>query len=130
MFLTLEQVTEALILLSQEAGGEPMDNAREIADLIIGFFGYGDRIIDNVLLPKDRDVFYQLENLGLLRTSQEETTLPDGRDWRVHYWFFNMEKINELKAGQGRTEEYEDPSSYSVYELIPADVWNRTEAEA
>jgi hypothetical protein len=69
-----------------------------LTSLIIGFFGYGERIIDNVLEPKDRDAFYQLEATGMLTTRLEETTLPDGRDWRSHYWYLNVERIESLLA--------------------------------
>ena len=54
-----------------------------MADHLLGFFGYQDRIIDNMLQPQDRNVFYQLQDLNILTTESEESTLYDGREWRI-----------------------------------------------
>jgi len=94
------------------------EDALEVADRIMGFFGYEDRIIDNILYPRDRDVFYQLENMGLLKTVHEETTLPDGRDWRVHYWLLNVKKEEEEETVETSTE-----LKGSVYDELPAEIW-------
>jgi hypothetical protein len=48
------------------------------------------------LEPEDRDAFYQLEDTGILTTEREETTLYDGREWRIHYWLFRKERIFQL----------------------------------
>ena len=53
------------------------DEANYLAEHILNFFGYSDRIIDNVLHPEDRDTFYMLEDAGLMETEREETTLYD-----------------------------------------------------
>ena len=58
------------------------DESNYLAEHILNFFGYSDRIIDNVLHPEDRDTFYMLEDAGLMETEREETTLYDGREWR------------------------------------------------
>jgi len=65
----------------------PLDNevAEEMAEHVLNFFGYGERIIDNMLKTDDRDIFYMLEDLGILKTEREETTLYDGREWRINY---------------------------------------------
>lgn len=56
------------------------EEAKSMAEHVTNFFGYSDRIIDNILKPEDRDIFYQLEDVNLLITEREETTLYDGRE--------------------------------------------------
>ena len=55
------------------------EDARSIAAHVLNFFGFNERIIDNVLEPDDRDTFYMLEDTGILETERDETTLYDGR---------------------------------------------------
>ena len=72
------------------------DESMDAAEHLINFFGYNDRVIDNMLEPEDRDAFYTMEDIGVLQTEREETTLYDGREWRIHYWILNTERILEL----------------------------------
>jgi len=91
-----------------------------MAQHVLNFFGYSERIIDNILEPEDRDAFYQLEDTGILTTEREETTLYDGREWRIHYWLFRKERIFQLintGVGDGICEAndydcYADPSTW------------------
>jgi len=121
--LTVEHLTKA-IKNSIDKQGMPEEEARAMAQHVMNFFGYSERIIDNVLEPEDRDAFYMLEDAGILMTEREETTLYDGREWRIHYWMFRKERINELirgKKGPTGSSERDD----SVYDDIPDDIWNR-----
>jgi hypothetical protein len=72
------------------------EDARGIAAHVLNFFGFNERIIDNVLEPDDRDTFYMLEDTGILETERDETTLYDGREWRIHYWMFRKDRIFDL----------------------------------
>lgn len=67
----------------------------ELADYVLTFFGFGDSIIDNILTPPDRDIFYMLEEMGILRTDMEEIILVKGKNWRIHYWEYRKDKIIE-----------------------------------
>ena len=96
--LTLENLTIA-IRNGIDREGMPEEQAKEMAQHILNFFGYSERMIDNVLEPEDRDAFYMLEDTGILTTEREETTLYDGREWRIHYWLFRKERILELVCG-------------------------------
>ncbi len=84
--------------IRRSVGHEGMrsEDARSIAAHVLNFFGFNERIIDNVLEPDDRDTFYMLEDTGILETERDETTLYDGREWRIHYWMFRKERIFEL----------------------------------
>ncbi|MGB9636434.1 MAG: DUF6015 family protein [Thermoplasmata archaeon] len=108
----------------------PDDDAKKIAHHILNFFGYGERIIDNVLEPEDRDVFYTLEDAGILTTEREETTLYDGREWRIHYWIFRKERVFELIKMPVKKEEDNTADLASVYYQIPEDAWVRSPESA
>ena len=121
--LTLENLTRA-IQNSMGLKGIDKSEAKRMAEHMLNFFGYSDRIIDNVLEPEDRDVFYMMEDSGLLTTEREETTLYDGREWRINYWLFRKSRIQELiNLAKDENEEAEDEDS--VYDEIPEDVWTR-----
>src|SRR5439155_21928905 len=93
--LTVDDLTRA-IKNSIDRTGMKEEEVRAIAQHVLNFFVYSERIIDNVLVPEDRVAFYMLEDSGILTTEREETTLYDGREWRIHYWMFRRERIMEL----------------------------------
>ena len=78
------------------------EDARTVAAHVLNFFGFNERIIDNVLEPDDRDTFYMLEDRGILETERDETTLYDGREWRIHYWMIRKDRIVELAEEETR----------------------------
>ncbi len=118
--LTVDDLTRA-IRNSIDRAGMKDEEARAMAQHVLNFFGYSERIIDNVLEPEDRDAFYMLEDSGILTTEREETTLYDGREWRIHYWMFRKDRIAELVAAQKAKEEAE--KAVSVYDDVPEDFW-------
>lgn len=119
--LTVEDLTRA-IKNSIDRAGMKDEEARAMAQHVLNFFGYSERIIDNVLEPEDRDAFYMLEDSGILTTEREETTLYDGREWRIHYWMFRKERIAELVQV---AKEREAIVRASVYDAMPEDMWNQ-----
>ena len=122
--VTLEELTQA-IQNSPDNKGMEEEQAYELALHVLNFFGYSDRIIDNILEPEDRDAFYMMEDAGILTTEREETTLYDGREWRIHYWLFRREKIQELIDGLVRQKEVEEEHD-STYDDLPDDIWDRS----
>lgn len=126
--LTVDDLTKA-IRNSIDRRGMPEDEARQMAQHVMNFFGYSERIIDNILEPEDRDAFYMLEDSGLLTTEREETTLYDGREWRIHYWLFKKEKILQMAGTSNPWSDLEDDEASSVYEEIPDNVWRTLEEE-
>ncbi len=124
--LTVDDLTRA-IKNSIDRSGMKDDEARLMAQHVLNFFGYSERIIDNVLEPEDRDAFYMLEDSGILTTEREETTLYDGREWRIHYWMFRKERIAELVRAQREKEKRERDSS--IYDNVPEDLWGGRKAK-
>ncbi len=120
--LTVEHLSEA-IMKSIDRQDLRHEAATQMATHVMNFFGFNDTIIDNILEPEDRDAFYMLEDLGLLMTEREETTLYDGREWRIHYWLFRKDKIDELVTVPEENANEVDELS-SVYDDIPEDIWS------
>ncbi len=120
--LTVDQLAEAIMRSIDRQDLQP-EAARHMATHVMNFFGFNDAIIDNILEPEDRDAFYMLEDLGLLMTEREETTLYDGREWRIHFWLFRREKIHELVGDEETFDSHDDELS-SVYDEIPEDIWS------
>ena len=95
--------------------------AEGMAEHALGFFGFYDRIIDNALEPNDRNLFYMFQDYDLLTTESEETTLWDGREWRIHYWKFKPEAMNPVK--KPKKEITNDDPYAGVYDDVPDGLW-------
>ena len=109
--------------LSLQNRSMSQEEAFEAAEHLINFFGYNDRVIDNMLEPEDRDAFYTIEDIGVLQTEREETTLFDGREWRIHYWILNVGKIIQLSKIKETTRKVEKDESFQIYDEIPDEYW-------
>jgi hypothetical protein len=99
-----------------------VEESESSAEHIINFFGYSTRVIDNMLEPEDRDVFYTMEDLGILETEREETTLFDGREWRIHYWILNVLRVLELSEMNIDNVSKRD-NRFDIYSEIPDEYW-------
>ncbi|MBC7128218.1 MAG: hypothetical protein H5T45_00595 [Thermoplasmatales archaeon] len=121
MIITLEDLAMAI------ASRVDIDyeSALKDANFVMDLFGFEDRIIDNILEPEDRQLFYILEEEGMLLTEREETTIYDGRSWRTHYWCINKEAILKYKEkGKRRKEEKVEEEDYEdIYSEIPEELW-------
>jgi hypothetical protein len=102
--------------------GMPEDDLRTLADYLLSFFGFETEVIDNNLDVADRDVFYTLEEEGLLGTRQEEVLIKKGKIWRIHYWVLRVDRIKAL-ARSAAPRPAED--AFAVYNEVPDDVWAR-----
>lgn len=129
MGLTLAQLTSAI--RSKVDSDMEVVVAESIAEHALGFFGFSNRIIDNALEPTDRNLFYQLQDYDLLTTESEETTLWDGREWRIHYWKFkaNAEEFARAAAEAALlNQKNKDPYS-DVYDDVPVSLWKERSGE-
>lgn len=126
--LTVDDLTKAIRnSIKNDIRSMPEEEAKQMAQHVMNFFGYSERIIDNILEPEDRDAFYMLEDSGLLTTEREETTLYDGREWRIHYWIFKKDKILDLVKTRSKKIDPITEEAMSIYEDIPDDIWRITE---
>lgn len=123
--ITVDDLSSAI----EEKTGLQSSEATRDAEFVMDIFGFNDRIIDNVLEPEDRQLFYMLEEWGLLTTEREETTLYDGREWRTHYWQFRKGEILGY-AEQFRERMANQDEEDSVYDELSDDIWASREQEA
>ncbi len=115
--------TEVRKALKSTVGkGMPEGEVEALAEYVLSFFGYESEVIDNKLDPDDRDVFYMLEEAGLLSTRQEEVFIKKGKLWRIHYWILRTARIKEI-AANGRKDAVREAF---VYDDVPDEVWDRT----
>ena len=117
-------MTEMIAALRATVGkrGMPEEDLKTLADYLMSFFGFETEAIDNNLDVADRDVFYMLEEEGLLTTRQEEILIKKGKIWRIHYWILRVERIKELaKPARGKAVA----DAFAVYDELPADIWSR-----
>ncbi len=100
------------------------DEIKNLADYLMSFFGYADEVIDNRLTSEDRDVFYMLEEEGLLTSTQEEVLLKKGKLWRIHYWILKKDQIIRLSQAEEGCEEKKDEAA-DVYDQVSDEEWAR-----
>jgi hypothetical protein len=128
--ITLDDLSKAIA----NRVGIDIEEARRDAGFVMDIFGFDDRVIDNVLDPEDRQLFYILEEEGMLTTEREETTLYDGREWRTHYWRLKKDTIARYSK-EGGTERStlivdkklpKNVSDDDIYNTIEDDMWTTT----
>jgi len=129
--ITLDDLSKAIA----NRVGIDIDEARRDAGFVLDIFGFDNRVIDNVLDPEDRQLFYILEEEGMLTTEREETTLYDGREWRTHYWVIRKDIILKYSQDENKrtksllsekTQPIHDISDEAVYDTLNEDMWLTT----
>lgn len=96
----------------------------QIAEKIMDLFGYSDQVVDNRLTPEDRDLFYMLEESGLLTTIEEDVQVEKGKTWRIYYWVLKKDQIQRLSQGDSAMAQ-EQATEADIYENIADDVWKQ-----
>lgn len=129
--VTLDDLSKAIA----NRVGVDVEEARRDAGFVLDIFGFDDRVIDNVLDPEDRQLFYILEEEGMLATEREETTLYDGREWRTHYWQLKKEIILKYASEKNKPQlktillDKKQPipiiedNSDDIYDQLEDDIW-------
>ena len=125
--ITLDVLSKAI----SNRVGIDIEEARRDAGFVMDIFGFDDRVIDNVLDPEDRQLFYILEEEGMLTTEREETTLYDGREWRTHYWKLRkgtIMKYSETENGTGEKfliykKQAKNISDEDIYDNMDEELW-------
>jgi hypothetical protein len=131
--ITLDDLSKAIA----NRVGIGIDEARRDAGFVMDIFGFQDRVIDNVLDPEDRQLFYILEEEGMLTTEREETTLYDGREWRTHYWVIKKDIILKYSKDENKRtrsvlsdkQTIHDISDEAIYDALEDDIWSTRKLE-
>jgi hypothetical protein len=99
------------------------EEAQSLAEFVLDIFGFEDRVIDNMLDPSDRQLFYFLEGNGIISTGRETISLYDGRDWRIHYWVFNRDLVVRLLKEEETKKK--ESTEEDIYATLPSEAWVR-----
>jgi len=103
--------------------------ARKYANIVMDLFGFDDRIIDNVLEHDERQIFYMLEEEGILETEREEIILHDGRIWRIHYWLLKKNTILQYSYSRkwtnakDKSKKVQKFQHETIYSSLPRYMW-------
>ncbi len=120
--ITVEDVEKALMNTLGKKGLNK-EEIMKLAEYIMNFFGFSDTISDNLLKAKDRDVFYMLQDVGILTTSQDQISIKKGKIWRIHYWVL---KKNEIFRLANLKNEDETENEYKrIYNELSNEIWSR-----
>jgi hypothetical protein len=124
--ITLDNLSKAIA----NRIGVDIDEAQRDAGFVLDIFGFEDRVIDNILDPEDRQLFYILQEGGMLTTEREESTLYDGREWRTHYWRLRKDKILRYsREAEGKRRYLVDKkqllsvSDDDIYDKLDENMW-------
>lgn len=74
MTVSREELLKAISNIYGNKGMSSKDS-EDLCDFILSFFGYEDYVLDNVLSASERDVFYNLEEYGIVTTFREEINI-------------------------------------------------------
>jgi hypothetical protein len=119
--ITMDDVEKALLNTLGKKGMSE-EEIKKLANYVMNFFGFDDTVSDNLLKAKDRDVFYTLQDEGILTTFQDQITIKKGKIWRIHYWVLKKNeilKLANLKEIETKADEY------GIYDEMSNDVWDR-----
>lgn len=112
--ITVQKLARAIEARLGGTGAEALSEAR----VVMNYFGFRSVIIDNVIYPDDRKVFYALHDAGLLQSFWETVPLMDGRNWRIFYWSVNEADLDRALAGTV-------PEQAPLYTSLPDEAWGR-----
>ena len=93
-----------------------------LAERIMDLFGFEDQVVDNRLTPEDRDIFYMLEEAGLVTTIEDDVQVQKGKTWRIYYWVLKKDQILRLAHDSGVKDSGVLPEA-DIYKTISDDVW-------
>ena len=106
------------------------EEVEQYSRTVIDFFGFEDRIIDNMLTQEERQMFYRLHEKGIISSMREEITLPTGQPWRIHYWYLERKFILKLSHEETlqQPQQKKEPvllrTRYEeIYSNVPSDLW-------
>ena len=93
--------------------------------LILGLFGFENRILDNPLTPETRKLFYKLQEKKIMLAERGLEPLPYNplRTWQVHYWIINKKKINYYASTKRKKHCKSITITQDIYATLPEEIW-------
>jgi len=125
--VSIKELTVALekALASKQLSKEETDR---LAERIMDLFGFEDQVVDNRLTPEERDLFYMLEEAGLVTTIEDDVQVQKGKTWRIYYWILKKDQILRLANESAKVSDKEPEAD--IYETISEDVWKHHDENA
>ncbi len=98
----------------------------DIIALLQSCFGYETECPDQHIENDIRGIFYELEDIGIIKISTYSESLPLYKEWRVNVWQYNGTMIDHLYK---RYEKVPDPSMIesAYYNEIYRKAWEDIE---
>jgi DNA-binding transcriptional ArsR family regulator len=122
--MVVVNINEAKIALEKALAPKNLssEEINRLAEKIMDLFGFEDQVVDNRLTPEDRDIFYMLEENGLVTTIEDDVQVQKGKTWRIYYWVLKKDQILRLAHGSGVKDSGVLPEA-DIYKTISDDVW-------
>jgi len=92
------------------------DEALEMADRVLRYFGYENVIVDNAIDSEDRKLFYRLHDAALLNSNVDSEILSSGKSWRIFYWEIDASEVERNLKKERKAKEV-------TYEDLPDEAW-------
>jgi hypothetical protein len=126
--MALVNLKEVTIALEKSLASKnlPRQEIERLAMRIMDLFGFEDQVVDNRLTPEDRDIFYMLEEAGLVTTIEDDVQVQKGKTWRIYYWVLKEDQIHRL-AHESDEKSGSMPAEADIYETMSDDVWKHHE---
>lgn len=107
---------EKLKIAIQNALEVSPDEAMDMADRVLRYFGYENVIVDNTIDSEDRKLFYRLHDVALLNTNVDSEILSSGKSWRIFYWEIDASEVERNLKKERKAKEVK-------YEDLPDEAW-------
>jgi len=117
--ITVAVLAGAIKAYYSSRGEKRDDDFRAEAWHVLSFFGQNGQCYDNSLEAEDRQMMYELEDMGYVRSESQDIMLHNSKPWRMTEWFLVPERI--LRAYDSLKEEKQE----LIYEDLPEEVWAR-----
>jgi len=123
--LAREVTYDVLLSALRRSFGPRIDEAalRRISEYVLNIFGYSSYHPDYRLNQEERNLFYLLEDHGIVMTQEEEFNFPRGGTIRIGFWVLKKKRIFEL-VGPEEPEVYVE-NAVSVYDTLDQDIWQK-----
>ncbi len=129
--MAIVNIKEARAALEKALASKGLSSTEldRMAEKIMDLFGFEDQVVDNRLTPEDRDLFYMLEEAGLVTTIEDDVQVQKGKTWRIYYWVLKKDQIHRL-AHESESKGAGMPAEADIYETISDDVWKHHDENA
>jgi len=114
--ITVDKLAKALEIALSLDKRESKSLAHEILN-----YAESGYILDNTIDDELRNVLYEIEETGIIKTKRDEAILYNGKGWRMFFWYIDIKKINDIIENAKRN--YGENAIGDIYSSLPEDAW-------